>query len=80
MIHVLASSGISPELAAQTDIPPEPAYLRFTVSGREDLQKLNAILNRALNTAPEFGEDWFVFSAKLEEFMAKNNIPRVASY
>ena len=74
MIHVLSSSGISSGLAAQADIPPEPAYLRFTVSGREDLLKLYALLDRALNCAPEFGADWFALSDHLAQFITDQNI------
>lgn len=71
-IHVRAWSG--------DEITQEEETLQITISGKQDLQKLQALLNRSLNCAPEFGADWFAMSAKLEEFMIKNNIPRVSSF
>lgn len=56
------------------DITNEDPTIQFTITGRNDLQKLQALLNRSLNCAPEFGEDWFALSDKLEKFLASQNI------
>ena len=58
----------------------EDATIQFTITGKQDLQKLQALLNRSLNCAPEFGADWFTLADKLEKFMIANNIPTVQSF
>jgi len=58
---------------------PDP-LLQITISGTQDLQKLQALLNRSLNCAPEFGPDWFALSDRLEQFMTANNIPLVKQF
>ncbi len=68
MIHVRAWTG--------DEITKEDPTLQFTITGRTDLLKLQALLDRALNTAPEFGQDWFDLSAKLDQFLAAQNIHR----
>lgn len=50
-------------------------YIR--VSGREDLLKLQALLDRARNCAPEFGADWFSLSDKLDQFLIAQGISRI---
>jgi hypothetical protein len=35
----------------------------------KDILKFQALLNRGLNCAPEFGKDWFELSARLDEFV-----------
>ena len=67
MIRITTLSG--------TDLhsPEEPA-IRMWVTGRSDILKLQALVNRALNTAPEFGEDWFKLAEGLDKFVSENNI------
>lgn len=72
MIHVRTWTG--------DEITNEDPTIQFTLTGRADLQKLQALLNRSLNCAPEFGEDWFALSDRLEKFMFANNIPTVQSF
>lgn len=72
MIHVRAWSG--------DENAPEDPTIQITISGSQDLQKLQALLNRSLNCAPEFGTDWFQFSDKLEQFMVAKGIPLVSSF
>jgi len=72
MIHVRTWTG--------DDITNEDPTIQFTITGRADLQKLQALLNRSLNCAPEFGEDWFALADKLEKFMIANKIPTVQSF
>ena len=49
---------------------PEESRLHIDITGK-DLLKLKYVLNRALNCAPEFGEDWFALSAKLDNFISQ---------
>jgi hypothetical protein len=53
---------------------PEDHSVRIWVTGRTDLLKLQALIHRALNTAPEFGADWFKLAADLEKFIAEQGI------
>ena len=68
MIHVRTWVG--------DDVVPEDPTLHFYVSGRADLLKLQALLDRALNCAPEFGADWFALADRLDKFLAAQNIHR----
>ena len=79
MIHVHANAGVSPLLAVQSDIPEEYPALVITISGNQDLQKLQALLNRSLNCAPEFGVDWFALSDRLDQFLTEQGISRTAT-
>ena len=67
MIHVRTWNGDSTTKEAPT--------VQVTMTGLQDLKKLQALLNRALNTVPEFGEDWFEFSDKLTEYLEKVSPP-----
>ena len=71
MIHVRTWVG--------DDVVPEDPTLHFYISGRADLLKLQALLDRALNCAPEFGEDWFALSDRLDQFLAAQGISRAAT-
>lgn len=67
MIRITTLSG--------TDLnSPEDPAIRIWVTGRADILKLQALIHRALNTAPEFGEDWFALAAGLEKFIAEQNL------
>jgi hypothetical protein len=68
MIHVRTWIG--------DDIAPEDPTIQITLTGRADLLKLQALLSRALNCAPEFGQDWFELSDRLEKFLEQHNIRR----
>lgn len=50
---------------------PEEPTLQLIFTGK-DLLKFQALLNRALNTAPEFGKDWFTLSSRLDNFLASH--------
>lgn len=60
---------------ATPESPDEPV-IRMTISGRADLQKLQALLNRSLNCAPEFGQEWFELSDRLNDFLAARGVRR----
>lgn len=64
MIHARAWKGSLPDEPVQDD-----PTIQITISGKRELLKLQALLNRALNCAPEFGKDWFDLSAELDEFL-----------
>lgn len=67
MIRITTLSG--------TDLhAPEDPAVRLWVTGRADILKLQALIHRALNTAPEFGEDWFKLAEDLEKFIGEQNI------
>ena len=67
MIRITTLSG--------TDLhSPEDPAIRIWVTGRADILKLQALVHRALNTAPEFGEDWFKLADGLEKFIDENKI------
>ena len=59
------------------DITNEDPTIQFTLTGRADLLKLQALLDRALNCAPEFGADWFSLSDKLDQFLIAQGISRI---
>ena len=67
MIRITTLSGAAPDWAE------EPA-IRMWITGRSDILKLQALVNRALNTAPEFGEDWFALAAGLDKFVTEQNL------
>lgn len=69
MIHVVQMSGTD-------ELAHEDHSLRIWVTGRADLLKLQALLDRALNCAPEFGADWFALSDKLDQFLTEQGISR----
>lgn len=71
MIHVRTWTG--------DEITKEEPTIQFTLTGRADLLKLQALLDRALNCAPEFGEDWFALSDRLDQFLAAQGISRAAT-
>jgi len=48
---------------------PEDPTLQLTITTIPDLQEFLAILNRALNCAPEFNPDWFKLADGLEKFI-----------
>ena len=62
-----------PAIKADPVTGPEEARLNIDFTG-VDLLKFQALLNRALNTAPEFGKDWFALSAGADKFIAANFI------
>jgi len=66
-------------IAANDPNAPEDHSLRIWVTGRADLLKLQALLDRALNCAPEFGEDWFALSDRLDQFLISQGISRAAT-
>lgn len=68
MIHVRTWVG--------DDVVPEDPTIQFTLTGRADLLKLQALLDRALNCAPEFGVDWFELSDRLDQFLTAQGISR----
>lgn len=68
MIHVRTWIG--------DDITNEDPTIQITLGGRTDLLKLQALLQRALNCAPEFGQSWFELSDHLDEFLRQQNIHR----
>ena len=63
-------------IAANDPNAPEDHSLRIWVTGRADLLKLQALLDRALNCAPEFGVDWFALSDRLDQFLSSQGISR----
>jgi hypothetical protein len=69
MIHVRAWSGARDYDADGTLIHAEDPTLQFTLTGRSDILKLQAVLARCLNTAPEFGKDWFELSDRVDQFI-----------
>jgi hypothetical protein len=67
MIRITTLSG--------TDLhAPEDLAIRIWVTGRTDILKLQALINRALGCAPEFGAEWFALSDNLDKFIGENNI------
>jgi hypothetical protein len=67
MIRITTLSG--------TDLhSPEDPAIRIWVTGRSDILKLQALLNRALGCAPEFGADWFKLSDDLDKFIGEQNL------
>lgn len=66
MIRITTLSGADLDVA-------DPA-IRMWVTGRADILKLQALVNRALGCAPEFGAEWFKLSDDLDKFIAENNI------
>lgn len=68
MIHVRTWTG--------DEITKEDPTIQFTLTGRTDILKLQALLNRSLNCAPEFGKDWFELSDRLDQFLEQQNIRR----
>lgn len=63
-------------IAAGDPNAPEDHLLRIWVIGRTELLKLQALLDRALNCAPEFGADWFALSDRLDQFLTEQGISR----
>ena len=61
-------------LSRPVDSEEEPKIV-ITFSGLQDLKKLQALFNRALNAAPDFGEDWFQLCDKLTEYLEKVSPP-----
>jgi hypothetical protein len=55
---------------------PEDPSLQLIITGQADLKKLQELLNRSLNCAPEFGADWFKLSDKLTEFIRQYEQPQ----
>ena len=53
----------------------EDPKIQVTLTGLQDLRKFQAFLNRALNVAPEFGEDWFKLCDKLTEYLERVSPP-----
>lgn len=64
MIHIQAFGAIRDPISGN-----EEPRIMFHVIGKPDLLKLQELLNRSLNCAPEFGRDWFELSDKLEAFL-----------
>lgn len=67
MIHVRAQVPIS-----QGSGP----VLQVSFVGRENILKLQAALARCLNTAPDFGQDWFDLSDRLDQFVCENSLDK----
>lgn len=66
MIHVRAQApalGVDP-------------ILHFSLIGKENILKLQVALARCLNTAPEFGKDWFELSDRLDQFIREHNLTK----
>jgi hypothetical protein len=63
-------------IAAHDPNAPEDSSVRIWVTGRTDLLRLQALLNRSLNTAPELGADWFKLSDDLAIFLEHQGIKR----
>jgi hypothetical protein len=63
-------------IAANDPNAPEDHSLLIWVTGRTELLKLQALLNRSLNCAPEFGADWFALSDRLDQFLTEQGISR----
>jgi hypothetical protein len=63
-------------IAAHDPNAPEDSSVRIWVTGRTDLLRLQALLNRSLNTAPELGADWFKLSDDLAIFLEQQGIKR----
>lgn len=61
-------------IAANDPLAPEDHSVRIWVTGRTDLLKLQTLIHRALNTAPEFGAEWFTLAEKLDKFVAENRL------
>ena len=66
MIHIHTCSGTDPN-------SPEPANIKITLT-EKDMLKFQALLNRALNCAPEFGKDWFELSDRLDQFLLEHPV------
>jgi hypothetical protein len=62
------------KLSGTDEFAPEDHSVRIWVTGRTDLLKLQALIHRALNTAPEFGAEWFKLADDLEKFIAEQGI------
>jgi hypothetical protein len=59
-----------PALTAQM----EPS-IKIELTDR-DLLKFQALLNRGLNCAPEFGKDWFELSDRLDQFLLQHHVTK----
>jgi hypothetical protein len=66
MIHIHTCSGTDPN-------SPEPRNVKITLT-EKDMLKFQALLNRALNCAPEFGKDWFELSDRLDQFLLEHPV------
>ncbi len=71
MIHVRAMASYADRDQHGDVIMSESATLQFSLVGLETIKKLDQLLDRSLNCAPEFGEDWFQLSDKVKEFIKK---------
>jgi len=72
MIHVRTFSELETTIAGVQCGP----VLQLSFTCRADLLKLQALLNRSLNCAPEFGADWFELSDRLDQFLTAQGISR----
>ena len=59
-----------------TDPESQEVTVGVAFTGRTDLLKLQALLQRALNCAPEFGLDWFELSDRLDAYLEAKGIHR----
>ena len=48
--------------------------LEISLVGTPNILKLQAALARCLNTAPEFGKDWFDLSDRLDQFIREYSL------
>lgn len=54
---------------AQSSQDSQDPVLHISFVGLSVIQKFQELLNRSLNCAPEFGDDWFALSDKLHNFI-----------
>lgn len=59
MIHVKYSPSTDPTLT----------NLQISFVGKEEIQKFYNLIQRSLNCAPEFGEEWFQLSDGIEKIL-----------
>lgn len=59
MIHVKVSPNPDPELV----------NLQISFVGKPEIQKFYDLIQRSLNCAPDFGEDWFKLSDGIEKLL-----------
>ena len=78
MIQVRAWAGARDLDSDGAVIHTEDPTIQLTITGRSDILKLQAVLARCLNTAPEFGKDWFELSDRVDHFILKNSIIPIA--
>jgi len=71
MIHVRTS--LSPEVHGQPAVGDPTVHISFV--GVEQIAKFEKLINKAINCAPEYGQEWFQLADNLHSFLARAKTP-----